>query len=101
MATITSRSYAGEADLVPIVELINACDAVDHLDEGISVEELQSRLSAPTIDLAHDVRLWTTGDGRLSGYGRLWRMEAAGKVDGFLDLVVHPTSRGNGLENEI
>jgi len=35
------RPYAGEADLEAIANLINACDAVDQLDEGISVSELR------------------------------------------------------------
>lgn len=56
MNTLTMRSYAGEPDLQAIADLINACEAVDRLDEGTSVCELRLEFDAPSVDKARDIR---------------------------------------------
>lgn len=47
MQTLTTRAFVGEDDLAPIADLLNACEAVDKLDEGISVEELRVEFKSP------------------------------------------------------
>ncbi len=84
MNTIAMRAFAGEADLQPIVDLINACEAVDKLDEGASIAEMRSELYAPRVDLERDIRLWEDAEGRLVGFGMLWIPEPSDKIDGFL-----------------
>ncbi|MFO7167878.1 MAG: GNAT family N-acetyltransferase [Chloroflexota bacterium] len=93
-ATITSRLYAGEADLAPIVEFVNLCEAHDRTQEGTSIEELRNDLSQPGFDPTRDVRLWYDEAGRLVGYGELWAHEETADGDGFLWFQVHPELRG-------
>ncbi|MEN9937327.1 MAG: hypothetical protein RLZZ387_3906, partial [Chloroflexota bacterium] len=38
---ITSRPYAGEADLAPIAAFLNTVEAHDQVEEGTSAEELR------------------------------------------------------------
>ncbi len=99
-ATIASRPYAGEADLAQIADLQNACEAVDRLDAGISVEELRTELGDPRLDAQRDMRLWED-DGQLVGFGQLWRMPLPEELNGRLMLWVLPEARGNGLETQI
>jgi mycothiol synthase len=101
MTTITMRTYAGETDIQPIADMINACDAVDKLDDGTSVAELRSELYAPRVDRERDIRLWEDADGRLVGFGTIWLPEPSDRLDGFLWFKVHPEARDAGLEPEI
>ncbi len=101
MTTLTTRPYAGEADLPRMVELINDCEAVDRLDQGVSIVELREELSDPTIDLTRDIRLWEDGDGMLVALGRIGIPRVDDELCGFLGFKVHPSARGNGIETEI
>lgn len=100
---LTLRPYAGEADLHPIADLLNTCEAVDHLDEGISVEELREDLADPRLDPGRDVHLWEDAGGTLIGYAEVWAPEPqpGEAADGFLWFKVHPEARGLGLEAQI
>jgi mycothiol synthase len=100
-ATITARRFAGAADLALIVDLQNACEAVDKQDMGISVEELRTELSDPRLDVARDLRLWQDADGALIGYGQLWILGADEAIDTRLTLLVHPEARSGTLEVQI
>jgi len=101
MTTITMRPYVDEADLEPIAEMLNLCETVDQLDEGISVEELRDEFDAPSLDKARDLRLWHDADGTLIGFGQMWIPSSAEVADGSLWFRVHPEARGNGLEDQI
>ncbi|MDJ0619499.1 MAG: GNAT family N-acetyltransferase [Calothrix sp. MO_192.B10] len=101
MLTLTKRAYNGEADLNAIANLINACDAVDKLEEGTTVAELQTEFSTPSINQARDLQLWSNGDGELIGFGFLWITEPSEVIDGFLSIYVHPSHRHINLESEI
>ena len=81
MMTLTMRPYAGERDLQAIADLMNACEAVDRLDEGISVAELQRQIDSPFLDRARDFRLWEDADGKLIGFGNLWFPESGETID--------------------
>ncbi len=101
MLTLTMRPYAGDADLEAIANLINTCEAVDQLDEGTSVSELQQQFDEPSLDKARDIRLWEGADGQLVGMGRLWIPPVGEVIDGFLWFRVLPTARGGDLERQI
>ncbi len=101
MMTLTMRPYAGEADLEAIANLINACEAVDQLDEGISVSELRQEFDDPSVDKARDIRLWEDADTQLVGFGQLWIPPTGEVIDGYLWFCVHPTARSGDLERRI
>src|SRR5215212_168971 len=97
-----TRSYAGEADLPAICDLLNACVAVYKLDDNYSVEDLRTEFSDPRLDPARDVRLWEDPAGRLIGFGQLWSAPNEEAVqDAGLNIRIHPEARGNDLESEI
>ena len=58
MPAIISRPYHGDQDVVRLVELFQACDAIDRLGRVPSSAELQTELDAPSVDKRHDIRLW-------------------------------------------
>lgn len=99
MEMLTMRSYAGEADLQPIANLLNACEAVDQEDNYYSPSGLKTEFTAPDLDPARDLRLWHDRRGRLVAYAQLWIPQASVEVaDGFLWFKVDPAVRGHGLE---
>ncbi|MGD1703812.1 GNAT family N-acetyltransferase [Dapis sp. BLCC M229] len=59
---------------------------------------MRQDLNAPDVDKERDIRLWEDGDSKLIGFGKLSIKES---VDGYLSLRVHPTFRGEGIEEEI
>lgn len=98
----TARTYAGETDLLAIVELINTCNAIDHLDHVVTVAELQHDLDNPDPDPVDERRLWTDATGRLIGYSRLRLLSATTTAqEGFFNLKVHPEARYQGVEDQI
>lgn len=104
MTALTSfrlTPYQNEADLAAIADLINACEAVDRLDEGTSVAELKEDFANPDFDLVKDLRLWRDGEGKLLASADLWRPTPDRAVQGYLSFYVHPEVRNQGLENDI
>jgi len=99
--TYAARAYAGEADLQPICDLLNLCDAVDKLDDSYDVDALRLEFTSPDLDPAQDLRLWEDGAGRIVGFGQLWIPQAGEAVDGFLYFRIHPDSRDTALADEI
>jgi mycothiol synthase len=100
-ATITMRPYAGEADMQLIVDLVNACEAVDRVEDGTSIEELRSEFTSPRFDAARNLRLWEDAEGRLAGYAEMWFNDKAADPDGLLWFKVHPDARGGDLDAQI
>ncbi len=98
---LVSRPYAGEADLQPICDLVNACDAVDHFDDNYDVEDLRLEFSDPRLDSAHDLRVWEHENGQLIGFGQIWIDREREKPDGYLYFKVLPSARNNSVEDEI
>lgn len=101
MTTLTMRPYAGEADLQPICDLLNHCDAVDRLDDSYAVEDLRLEFDDPRLDPARDLRLWEGAGGQLVGFGQTWVPQDAPTGDGFLYWRLHPGARGDGIEGEL
>lgn len=97
-----ARHYMGERDIQSIVDLFNACESVDQIEEGTSVEEIQQELKGPDLDLERDLCLWEDGDGHLVGFAELWFPEPGSEgYDGFLTIKIHPAVRGTELEAQI
>ncbi|BAZ14807.1 Mycothiol acetyltransferase [Calothrix sp. NIES-4071] len=101
MRAITRRPLRGDEDLPAIANLINACNDVDRLDDGTSVQELREEFDMPSVDKARDLQLWEDENGILIGFGDLWITEPSEVIDGYLSMYVHPAARGKGLETEI
>lgn len=101
VSTLMTRPYTGEADLQPICELLNTCDAVDDLDDNYDVAELRVEFADPRLDPERDLRLWEDAAGRLVGFGQVWIQPDGEVVDGFLYARVHPDARTSGLDDEI
>ncbi|MFQ5813084.1 MAG: GNAT family N-acetyltransferase [Anaerolineae bacterium] len=95
MNEVRIRNYR-ERDLEPLVELINAADAVDQLEWGTSLQELQERFALPTLKPEENVFVAQAG-GQIVGYTRLrlekGEAESVFKTDG----VVHPEWRRRGI----
>lgn len=100
-APLTARAYVGEPDLAAIAELFNACEAVDHLDAGTSVPELQEWMTDPTFDPIANQRLWQTETGQMIGWTSLWLPQTASDREGRWGFKVHPDYRCQGLEAEM
>lgn len=100
MIALITRPYAGEQDLQPIVDLLNACEALDREDNYYSVTDLQSGFAEPGFDPTQNVRLWEADD--LIAYADLWTpAEPVDGVNGFLWFRVRPAERNRGLEADI
>ena len=95
------RNFAGAADVGPICDLLNACDAVDKLDDNYSVEDLRREYASPEVDPARDLRLWEDENGLLKGFGRIGVPTSLEYADVYVYVRVHPDARGQGLEREI
>ena len=95
MNEVRIRSYR-ERDLEPLVELINAADAVDQPERGASLQELRERFGLPTLRPEENVFVAETG-GQVVGYTRL-RLEKGEAESVFqADGVVHPAWRRRGM----
>ena len=102
-SSIIIRHYRGEADLQPLVDLIDACEAVDRLEVSVSTDRLRLEIEAPGIDLDRDLRLWEDTEGKVSGFGKLSISEPTENslVEGTLGMIVHPICRNGDLDSQI
>lgn len=101
MMTLTARPYAGETDLQPLVDLFNACEAVDQQDDFHTVNELRLEFNDPLIDQTRDLCLWEDGEGRLIGFAQLWIPQAGAEQDAWLWFRIHPHARSAGLDKDV
>ncbi|MFB2836751.1 GNAT family N-acetyltransferase [Floridanema evergladense] len=100
MLTLTKRSYRGETDLEAIVNLWEACEAVDQLEQWTTVSELERDFNDPSFDKQRDLQLWEDETGKLIASATLWH-PLGELTDGYLGFRVHPDVRGRTLEGEI
>jgi mycothiol synthase len=95
MNEVRIRNYR-ETDMGPLVELINAADAVDQLEWGTSLQELRERFDLPTLKPEENVFVAQAG-GQIVGYTRL-RLEKGEAESVFRTYgVVHPEWRRRGI----
>jgi ribosomal protein S18 acetylase RimI-like enzyme len=87
---LTSRPYAGPADLERLVDLLLTCRAVEQVDPWPPIPEVRAQMQAyPT--LARNTRLWEDAAGRLQAAALIW--------DGsILVYGIHPQARCDALE---
>jgi mycothiol synthase len=104
MTTLTrfeTRHYLDD-DVQAVCDLLNACDAVDKLDDNYTADDLAIEFNHPELSKEHDLRLWHDAAGTLVGFGQLWiREDAEGMLEGSLYMRVHPGAREQGIEEEI
>ena len=95
--SIEIRNYR-DHDLEAIVELINATDAVDQLDEGTDVADLRSLLYAPDSDAHGDALVVLDEDQLIVGFARLELKNAPRESRFYVHATVHPHWREKGVE---
>jgi ribosomal protein S18 acetylase RimI-like enzyme len=95
------RLYTGAADLQPIVDLLNAIEAVDQVGAGTSVAELQVDFENPIIDPAHNLALWEDERGSLAALGALWMHPSDELIEAYFWMHVRPDVRGIELERDV
>lgn len=85
----TIRTYQPN-DLEKIVALINAVDAIEKIEDGTSVSEIQSELLAPGMDAERNVFVAQEEDGTLVAFGQT-RLVHEPTEDSFRSwFVIHP-----------
>lgn len=95
------RTY-NDSDVQAVCDLLNACDAVDKMDDNYSVDNLNTEFNDPELDKARDLRLWEDEHGNLVGFGQGWlRKSDEGALDNNFYFKVHPEHRNVGLEDAI
>jgi mycothiol synthase len=97
---IQLRNYR-ERDLELIVVLLNAAEAVDHVEQGTSIAEQREELTQPGLKPEENVFVAEDEEGRLVAYaGQMLKHEAT--ESGFRSWFnVHPMFRGRGLEDRL
>jgi hypothetical protein len=65
------RSYRGESDLQPLVDLFDACEQVDRVESSISIDRLWLSFDDPLLDLDRNLMFWENTSGQLIGFGKL------------------------------
>lgn len=100
MLTLTKRSYRGETDLEAIVNLREACEAVDRLEQWTTVSELKHDFNDPSFDKEHNIQLWEDDTGKLIACATLWH-PVGELTNGYFGFHVHPLAREGTLEREI
>lgn len=101
MLMLTKRPYGGETDLEPIANLLEACEAVDRLEQWTTVAELEREFNAPSFDKERNIQLWEDDTGKLIGFASFWQPPVGELTDCYLGFRVHPSARGGTLEREI
>jgi mycothiol synthase len=95
--SITIRYYH-DADLEVIVNLINAADAVDLLNEGTGIAELREILHQPGFDPHRDALVALDERQRIVGFARLELKSGAQQSRFYVHTTVHPHWRDKGVE---
>jgi mycothiol synthase len=102
---IVSRSYQGEADLPLLVELINACEAHDHVEDGTSLNELRDEINDPRFDPTRHLWIWETSSGDMVAFAEfhavLTQEAAQAHPAAFAWFKLLPEVRGIGIEEQI
>lgn len=93
---ITIRTYQ-PTDLEKIVTLINAIDAIEKIEDGTSVEEIQSEINAPGVNGEQNVFVAEDENRQLAGYGwsRLVHEPTEDSIRTW--FVTHPTLHETNL----
>jgi GNAT superfamily N-acetyltransferase len=85
-----------EADLLPLVELLNHCSQVEYGARETNPDDLLQDWQAPGFSLANDTRLVEASDGSLFGYVDVWEQRDP-PVKPFMWSRTHPDWHGQGI----
>jgi mycothiol synthase len=99
--SFSARTYRGEEDLQLLVDLINACDAVDQVHENTDIDNLRVQVNQPGYDPKRDSRIWEDDQGRVVAFISVFTRPDETSAGGYLDWQVHPDVRGSGIEDDI
>lgn len=90
------------SDLPALHALLTACGNADHDSHIDTLTDLETAFDDPWSDPADDAVVLESDDGGLSAYGRVFvNPETAVELTGFIVYAVHPTLRGQGLEETV
>lgn len=99
--TFHARPFRGEEDLEALVELINAADAVDQLQENVDINKVRNWSETPGLDAKRDIHLWEDREGRVVAYAILHVRPDEEYAGGYLNCQVHPEARESGIEDDL
>ncbi len=99
--TYKAHAFRGESDLEPIVELINAADAVDQLQDNTDANKVRNWFEAPGLQPERDIRLWEDGNGRVIAFAMLHVRPDEAYAGGYLNWQAHPEVRESGIEDDL
>ena len=94
---LTIRKYR-DGDLEAVVDLINAADAVDQLDETTDVLEFRQLLHRPDFDPYHDALVAVDDHQNTVGHARLDLKNAPRQGRFIAHTIVHPDWRDETIE---
>jgi mycothiol synthase len=102
-AGVAMRPFAGDEDLRVFVEIANAANAEDHVEERTSFEALQNWVGHPsrTFDAAQDVAVVTLDDKPIAYGWTTWVDSSDGVRDYSTRGHVHPAWRRRGIGTAI
>ncbi len=95
--SITIRNYRDD-DLEVIVDLINAADAVDQLNEGTGIAELREILYRPGLDPHRDALVALDERQRIVGFAHVELKSGPQQSRFYVHTTVHPHWREKGVE---
>ena len=98
--TITIRNYDSR-DLQAIITMINANDAIEKIEDGTSMEEMQAELESPDLNPEQNIFVGEDENGKIVAYAwsRLHNEPAESTFRTW--FVVHPDARPSGLETRM
>jgi GNAT superfamily N-acetyltransferase len=94
MSQVSSRPYAGSADLQRILTLLLKCRATENIDHWPPVHALQHHLRACSSKQAANTQIWEDSDHHQIAFATFW--EGADLV-----FCIHPCMFSADLENQI
>lgn len=89
------------ADLPKIVDLLDACETVDQLEDNRTLAELQRSFDNKPPNTIIERYLWETPDGQPVGYGVYGIRDRPADRQAYPSIKVHPDYRESTLETEI
>jgi mycothiol synthase len=98
--SIQIRNYH-EGDLPLIVVLLNAAEAVDHAEEGTSIEEQRENFARPELKPEENAFVAVDEGGRIVAMANLILKDEAAESGFRTWFNVHPRFRGRGLEDRL
>ncbi len=98
--SIQIRNYRAQ-DIELLVVLLNAAEALDHVEQGTSIAEQREMMARPGLEPTENVFVAEDEHGRLVGIATLELKHDPGE-NGFRSWFnVHPMYRGRGLEDRL